>query len=123
MSYDNQAGNVATWLLSVVRYRAIDIARSNGRHVAHRIADDGLHGLSARTDVAQHVLSRAQADELHRMLAQLPDAQREAITLAFYGELTHNEIAEHLDLPTGTVKGRIRLGLRRLRYDARQIAS
>jgi RNA polymerase sigma-70 factor (ECF subfamily) len=52
-----------------------------------------------------------------RLLAQLPDAQREVIILAFYGQLSHTEIAEHLDLPPGTIKGRMRLGLQRLRAD------
>ena len=52
-----------------------------------------------------------------RLLAQLPDAQPEVITLAFYGQLSHAEIAEHLDLPPGTIKGRMRLGLQRLRVD------
>lgn len=122
-SYDAPAGNVASWLLTIVRYRAIDIARSNGRHAQHRAGDDAIHGMPSRTDVAQHVHSRAQSRDLRDMLAQLPEAQREAIVLAFYGELTHNEIAEHLDLPPGTVKGRIRLGLQRLRYDIHRIAS
>jgi RNA polymerase sigma-70 factor (ECF subfamily) len=48
-------------------------------------------------------------------LRRLPDAQAEVITLAFYGELSHTEIAEQLSLPTGTVKGRMRLGLQKLR--------
>jgi len=48
-------------------------------------------------------------------LAQLPDAQSEVITLAFYGQLSHTEIAEQLGLPAGTVKGRMRLGLLKLR--------
>ena len=48
-------------------------------------------------------------------LAQLPDVQQEVITLAFYGQLTHAEIADRLDLPHGTVKGRMRLGLEKLR--------
>ena len=60
---------------------------------------------------------RAQARDLLSVLARLPDAQRDVITLAFYGQLTHPEIAAHLDLPLGTVKGRIRLGMERLRGD------
>jgi len=56
-----------------------------------------------------------EADRLHGLLAQLPDAQSEVITLAFYGQLSHTEIAEQLGLPAGTVKGRMRLGLLKLR--------
>lgn len=54
-------------------------------------------------------------DHVLSLLVRLPDAQREVIMLAFYGELSHTEIAARLDLPPGTVKGRIRLGLQRLR--------
>ena len=57
------------------------------------------------------------------LLADLPDAQREVITLAFYGQLTHTEIAERLHLPAGTVKGRMRLGLERLRDALDRVAS
>jgi len=60
---------------------------------------------------------------LQRLLAQLPVAQREVITLAFYGQLSHTEIGEHLHLPAGTVKGRMRLGLQRLRGDIDRVAS
>jgi RNA polymerase sigma-70 factor, ECF subfamily len=51
---------------------------------------------------------------LRALLTRLPDAQREVITLAFYGQLTHAEIATELQLPAGTVKGRTRLGLHKL---------
>jgi RNA polymerase sigma-70 factor (ECF subfamily) len=109
-----QAGKVAPWVLTVARYRAIDVARSNRLHVAHRASDDILHTVRAPNSVAEQVDARAQARDLLRLLAQLPDAQREVIMLAFYGQLTHGEIASHLDLPPGTVKGRMRLGLQRL---------
>ncbi len=65
----------------------------------------------------------AEAHDVLGLLAQLPDAQRQVITLAFYGQLTHTEIAEHLHLPAGTVKGRMRLGLQRLRDDIDRVAS
>lgn len=93
----------------------IDIARRNGPHAAHRAGDEHLHTLPAPGSVADDVAQRLQARSLQGLLAQLPDTQREVITLAFYGQLTHTEIAEHLDLPAGTVKGRMRLGLQRLR--------
>lgn len=123
MNYESQVGKVAPWVLSVVRHRAIDIARSNGRHAAHRASDDVLHTVRAPDSVADEVVAGAQARDLLGLLAELPDAQREVITLAFYGHLTHSEIAVHLGLPAGTVKGRMRLGLQRLRGDIQRAAS
>ncbi len=114
-SYAPQAGSVAAWLLTVVRHRAIDIARSNGRHSARRDSDARLAAHPAPTDVSESVINGDDADRLRASLAMLPDAQAEVITLAFYGQLTHTEIAAQLGLPTGTVKGRMRLGLHRLR--------
>jgi len=121
-NYEQQRGKVAAWVLTIARHRAIDIARRNQAHAAHRASDDGLHTLPAPASVAEHVTNQAQAEDLRGLLAQLPDAQREVITLAFYGQLTHTEIAEHLNLPAGTVKGRIRLGLQRLRGDIDRVA-
>ena len=114
-TYESQVGMVAPWLLSVVWYRAIDIARSNGLHAAHRANADILHTVRPPDGVADEVVAGAQARDLLSLLARLPDAQREVITLAFYGQLTHSEIAAHLGLSTGTVEGRMRLGLQRLR--------
>ncbi len=122
-SYEQQRGNVAAWVLTIARHRAIDIARRNAPHAAHRASDERLHTLPAPANVAELVAGRAEAHDLQGLLAQLPDAQREVITLAFYGQLTHTEIAEHLHLPAGTVKGRMRLGLQRLRGDIDRVAS
>jgi len=116
-TYEMQAGKVAPWVLTVARYRAIDVTRRNGLHAVHRASDDSLHAVRAPSGVAEQVVARAQARDLRNLLARLPDVQREVITLAFYGQLTHSEIAAHLDLPPGTVKGRMRLGLQRLRGD------
>jgi RNA polymerase sigma-70 factor (ECF subfamily) len=123
MTYESQVGRVAPWVLSVVRYRAIDIARSNGRHVANQASDDVLHTNSAPDSDADEVVAGTQARDVLHLLAKLPDAQREVITLAFYGHLTHREIAAHLGLSAGTVKGRMRLGLQRLRRDIERVAS
>ena len=117
------ARKVAAWVLTIARYRAIDIARRNAPHAAHRASDERLHTLPAPANIAELVAGRAEAHDLLGLLAQLPDAQREVITLAFYGQLTHTEIAEHLHLPAGTVKGRMRLGLQRLRGDIDRVAS
>jgi len=122
-SYQKGRGNVAAWVLSIARYRAIDIARRNAPHAAHRASDERLHTMPAPGSVAELVVEQAQARDLQDLLAQIPDAQREVITLAYYGQMTHTEIAEHLHLPAGTVKGRMRLGLQRLRSDIDRVAS
>lgn len=114
-SYEPRRGSVAPWVLTVARYRAIDIARRNGRDAAHQISDEALGVLRAPGSIPEQVAAHAQTGDVLRVLAGLPEAQREVIALAFYGDLTHRQIAAHLDLPTGTVKGRIRLGLQRLR--------
>lgn len=116
-------GNVAARVLTIARHRAIDIARRSGRHAAHRASDERLYALPEPGSVAECVQQRVQARSLQGLLAQLPDAQREVITLAFYGQLTHSEIAEHLSLPEGTVKGRMRLGLQRLRGDIDRVVA
>jgi len=122
-TYQPQRGKVAAWVLTIARHRAIDIARRNQPHAAHRASDQHLATLPAPCSVAELVAQRAQARDLQGLLAKLPDAQLEVITLAFYGQLTHTEIAEHLQLPAGTVKGRMRLGLQRLRGDIDRVAS
>ena len=123
-SYQTQRGSVAAWLLTTVRYRAIDLMRGSGRHLARRADEDRLEAHLASDDVADRVIHRDEAARLKARLAMLPEAQQEVITLAYYGELSHTEIATHLGLPAGTVKGRMRLGLQKLRdtLDRQQIA-
>ena len=116
-SYRSQQGTVAAWLLTVVRHRAIDGVRHNGSYDTRRASDDQLQYLPAPDDVCETAIQRDEDDRLHASLAMLPEAQQEVITLAYYGQLSHTEIATHLGLPSGTVKGRMRLGLRKLRAD------
>lgn len=114
-SYSTERGTVAAWLLSTVRHRAIDRARHNHMHARRRTGEDVLHSLPALSDIPELVIDQDESERLQGLLTRLPDAQREVITLAFYGQLTHTEIAAHLGLPPGTVKGRMRLGLNKLR--------
>ena len=114
MSYQC-CNNVAPWLLTVVRNRAIDAGRRDRPHAAHRAGAEYLHSAIAPQDVCDEVLARDRVRRLATLLAQLPRDQREVIRLAFYDQLTHREIASRLDLPLGTVKGRIRLAIVRLR--------
>ena len=114
-SYRPAQGTVAAWLLTIVRYRAIDLARRNDKHDTHRTSDDWLDEHAAPDDVYATAAKREDARRLQASLTLLPDAQQEVITLAFYGQLSHAEIAAQLGLPSGTIKGRMRLGLQKLR--------
>lgn len=113
-AYRAERGTVAAWLLTIVLHRAIDVTRAEARHATRRASDGALTVVHAPDDVAGEATTRVEADRVQTALSALPDAQREAITLAFYGELTHTEIAERLGVPFGTVKGRIRLGMDKL---------
>ncbi len=113
--YRTQRGTVAAWLLTIVRYRAIDLARRNDRHDTHLASDEWLDACAAPDHVHETAIKRDGARRMQAALTLLPDAQQEVITLAFYGQLSHTEIATQLELPAGTIKGRMRLGLEKLR--------
>jgi RNA polymerase sigma-70 factor (ECF subfamily) len=115
--YRAQQGTVAAWLLSVVRNRAIDAVRSHDRHAARRADEDRLDHHAASDDVAAQVAARIDAERMRLLLTQIPETQQEVIKLAYYGELSHTEIASRLELPPGTVKGRMRLGMGKLRAE------
>lgn len=110
-AYCSQRGTVAAWLMAVVRYRALDAERRNVKHATHR-AEEAMIALQPAAGEQQ--AARTDPAALQAVLKRLPYLQREVITLAFYGQLTHAEIATELQLPAGTVKGRMRLGLHRL---------
>jgi RNA polymerase sigma-70 factor, ECF subfamily len=120
--YRPERGAVAAWLLSSVRYRAIDTARRHHTHIKRRADESSINADRFAADPDERAVADVEAAHLHTLLNQLPDAQREVITLAFYGQLTHTEIATRLQLPTGTVKGRMRLGLEKLRVKVEQAA-
>jgi RNA polymerase sigma-70 factor (ECF subfamily) len=122
-SYRPQQGTVAAWLLALVRHRAIDIARRDGRHGSRQASDEQLEGRASVGDPLEAAVKRDDAQQLLASLAMLPDAQAEVITLAYFGQLSHTEIAAQLGLPAGTVKGRMRLGLQKLRADITQAAA
>jgi RNA polymerase sigma-70 factor (ECF subfamily) len=114
-TYEPARGDVAGWAMAVVRNRAIRLAR---RRAAEAVRSSGnSQERQAPDDVEAEAEARSDARELLDLLHQLPAAQREVIALGFYGGFTHEEIAERLSLPPGTVKGRMRLGLSKLRDD------
>jgi RNA polymerase sigma-70 factor, ECF subfamily len=120
-NYDDRR-TVAAWVLTVARTRAIDVAGRNEPHLVRRADDESVEDVPAAGAIAGQVAADDQAGDLLGALAKLPDAEREVITLACYGRLTHAEIAAHLNLRLGTVKGRMRLALDRLRRDVAQVS-
>jgi RNA polymerase sigma-70 factor (ECF subfamily) len=100
-------------VLTLVRNRAIDALRA--RHVRRTEALDEDRPWPAECDVVGLVLADLDAAWVHNALAHLSPDQRRAIELAYFAGLTHVEIAERLSIPLGTVKGRLRLALDRLR--------
>lgn len=115
-SYRPESGSFQAWSMRIVRNRAIDAARRDAARPP--LADSDHHDpedTPAPTAVEQDVIARDEADGLRGALKRLPDEQAEVIALAYYGELTHTQIAKQLSIPSGTVKGRMRLGLEKLR--------
>jgi RNA polymerase sigma-70 factor (ECF subfamily) len=100
----------------MVHNRTIDLFRREVPRVA-RPLDEGdiAERLVAPDSTELEVERRAEADRVRLALHELPDDQRHVIELAYYGGFTHQQIAEMLSLPPGTVKGRMRLGLSKLR--------
>jgi RNA polymerase sigma-70 factor (ECF subfamily) len=112
-AYRPGAGTVTAWLSSMVRNRAIDAwRRASVRPVEVEAFDEGPAQLRSVTYAEPAAPERAAALSL---IAELPEPQKEAVFLAYFGDMTHAEIATHSGAPLGTIKGRIRLGLERLR--------
>jgi RNA polymerase sigma-70 factor (ECF subfamily) len=113
--FDPRRAGVSTWLLTIARSRAIDRVRSRdlGR-VRERPLSDGASTMDPRPDPEQHAIAADRAERVRRAMAALRPEQRDVLELAFYGGLSHGQIAARLGLPLGTVKTRIRAGIRRL---------
>jgi len=117
-SYDSGRGEVRPWAMTIVRHRALDVARRDGARRLLR-APAELLDYRAGTErcAAERVVAGDRETELRASLRRLPPLQRQVITLAFFGGLSHREIAKRLALAEGTVKGRIRLGMHKLRAE------
>ena len=116
LRYRPERGSQRSWLLSIVHHRAIDALRRVAVHDRRRafaeLEDVGTEA-AERTDI--EVMHRMEGQAVREALAQLPPEQLRVIELAYFGGFTHTEIAGMLELPLGTVKGRMRLGLEKLR--------
>src|SRR5215216_1568681 len=115
--YDRGRGSVRTWVLGIVHHRAIDHLRRATVHDKRRASDEGLEErfeARERTDV--EVARRDEAETVREAIGTLPSEQSQVIELAYFGGFTHTEISELLDAPVGTIKGRMRLGLKKMRH-------
>ncbi|TLN18816.1 sigma-70 family RNA polymerase sigma factor [bacterium] len=119
VSYDPQIARVNTWLVSITRNRAIDELRRRGaRQPSLQLEwlDDLDQTLDQHPSDMQAPVERRLEDEaLHNAIAALPIDQRKMVALAFFRGFSHQEIADQLGQPLGTVKSRIRLALQKLR--------
>ncbi len=114
--YDRTRGSVRTWALGIVHNRAVDTLRRSGVHERRRASEEGIEeSLEAPERTDAQAIEHAASHEIRGALGELPSEQRRVIELAYFGGFTHIEIASMLDTPVGTVKGRMRLGLHKLR--------
>ena len=116
LRYDQARGSVRTWVLGIVHNRAIDGLRRSSLHDRRRESLDVVEErfeARERTDV--EAARREEAGAVRGALSSLPPDQVQVIELAYFGGFTHTEIAEMLDAPVGTIKGRMRLGLKKMR--------
>jgi RNA polymerase sigma-70 factor, ECF subfamily len=106
-------GNFAAWLSRVTRNRALDVLRARAAHSESEIpADIAMDGT-----IDDVVFANIDSQRVRTALAALPEEQRAVIEMGFFGGITHEEIARRTGIPLGTIKTRIRSGLRRLRGD------
>jgi len=107
-----ERGKASTWILTLVHRRAVDVVRREQRRRADAL-DEAVEPGSASVD--EEAWLRLQRERVQNALRQLPDQQREALELAYYGGFTQAELAERLGQPLGTIKSRMFAGLARLR--------
>jgi RNA polymerase sigma-70 factor, ECF subfamily len=116
--YDRARGSVRTWLLGIVHNRAIDaLRRGKVRDFPRSEEESAAERVEAPERTDAEVARRQEAATIRVALETLPREQSQVIELAYFGGFTHTEIAEMVQAPVGTVKGRMRLALKKLRDD------
>jgi len=114
--YERRRGSVRNWVLGAVHNRAIDAFRRGVVRESRNVSDEGIADrLKAPEQTDVEVARREEAAHVRGVLGELPAEQRQVIELAYFGGFTHSQIAQMLELPAGTVKGRMRLGLTKMR--------
>lgn len=116
MTFDHaRGGNVRGWLMTIVHHRSIDFRRRDLDRKPTHVPLDDVANVLAVPDVWGAVSASLTRDTMRAAVDTLPRDQKRAIELAFFDGLTHGEIAERENAPLGTIKGRLRLGMRKLR--------
>jgi len=111
--FDPSRASAATWIFTIARNRRIDMLRRDRRPEPEEL----FWGPEQEPDQHDVLVLQQESDQLGAAIAELPEKQRLMIERAYFGELTHNEIAAETGLPLGTIKSRIRLALERLRHN------
>ena len=112
-TFRRERGNVRSWLLSIVHHRAVDVLR---RRTAFRPAPlEAAADAASDADTADEAARNVERGSVRAALGTLPEAQRRTIELAYFGGYTQSELAELMGVPLGTVKGRMRIGLQKMR--------
>lgn len=124
-TYDPARSSAFTWAVMVLRNKAIDRLRVRQRleRTVEKVTEEFSHFPDSDDTAALEPVMREERARVRRALGKLPEEQREAVDLAFFGGLTHEQIAEKLGTPLGTIKARIRRGLFRLRDVLKEEAS
>ncbi len=112
--FDPERGTLRSYLLAQTHGRSVDVARSESSR-RQREAKDAGRAIEADRDVASQVEDLAMSAEVRKALNVLPETEKKAIQLAYYGGWSYREVAQLLSVPEGTIKSRIRAGLQRLR--------
>jgi len=110
-----ERAKASTWVLTLVHRRAVDLVRREERRQTDPLADDAGATVEAAEQTDEAAWLRFERERVQTALKQLPDLQREALELSYYGGFSQSELAERLGVPLGTIKSRMFAGLARLR--------
>jgi RNA polymerase sigma factor (sigma-70 family) len=115
IKFDSSRGQVSTWLLTMTHHRAVDSVRKEENLRKRREPADVLDFHDGGVNVDEDVWSGIKRERVRAALGRLPEVQRQALGLAYFGGYTQREIAKLTDTPLGTVKTRMLAGMRRMR--------
>ena len=123
-SYRAERGSVRTWILSIVHHRGVDLLRSSASRRRTQDKVESSAETTQQSDAFSEAWRNSQRKQVRQALDTLPPEQLKILELAYFSGYTHVEISEVLDLPLGTVKGRMRLGLKKIKdyFDSRGMA-